>query len=1633
MSAKDGDEGDGSGSESLPEKPHEINYVFHGGIVQHEYEVGVLSVGDRDAPKTVSVILISAFEGNRVVAALPRKAWDRKDSNRRFPSGPFAKPTMIEVAAATFEDREQPAGINLKVWIGLLSRDVADAAVFGGQADKSDVTFQDSSSQFILPLAAGLVQAADGQFSFVTAPSAPDHLEARLSALEASIAKLTDFVTGAAPSQKPQGVAAPRAKNAAGPSRQKTAKPGSVPGTPVHHGAARDLPGFDPAVVRAARESGIGQHELQELEGLLTSKRPALGDYTAAPTAAQPLGPPSELDARSQASLGIGQLDDLELGANGTPIESGVVALTRIVADLSKQKRAASDRRGGLEAVLDRAEGSSLAALEAGGSSSGRLLQNALKNEPEAIYTTIERLLTEYLLHRREGTDLAGSYASSRAWLEHRSNLGGYGTTVRLTWILCGVWDALRNENVAEARARAALGVACADQQSLDNGSWVLADQFSLERLPPMASFASRGQNLDFTGSGPGRSFLFAPVSSLAAPLARGWSRISEAVFAWNSYGPVTAEAMGRTAGKVGGAAPQLDSVPNLNLAKEVDVSRLSLPPEPPAFDPSSLLDRPMRELFLSPSRFSVPLEEAASPPPRVKSRAANKQARLDFLSALDQAGRLRLFDAEAHDPRTACGLFALPKSIQADLQHLSAFKPHMWQWRHVSVALGTMAMGDTNSVSIGQAAHVGLALQYLGVDFEHVLSIRGRVPRGPFMLESSAWENDRRRFLSEPVGLERPCWARLIPLVALTLAVMTSPFVSEVLEGSWVAVFSFKRRAMCLLEEVHRAQRDRARSDLLALSVPLRAEFFRWAPSHLLCAPTCLRRLLASWSLRMLRTISGLWSLQLLHLLFAASCRDMFRSRGIGRDCWLRWTLSLGETVCCLPLQNCQGKATPLTRYGLTLLGESEDAVCTAFSEHFWSVWGSNFYASQWLPRSIAKAVVRSGCAWALTFDWAHDHCCPVLLDFRLLQIRPAMEEEAANPGPSRKRRPRTGSLFDIELVEANRWEELEPVSHRVGLALALRWRRWAAVTLATFYCVARPGELIGAKRSQVLTPIDLMDEATLGQAAGAVGDPEDFAVVMSFQLQPAHFPKEYAAAIVETQEMKQDIQVAEQENKTKVIRKQTELFSARQLAHQIVIKAEGDAQQTLVSNQADVAQFKYRQQVLAEGYARALQFFSASGQDAVPEFLSYMKLEAFWALIGSHLRCRCASFLAEAFKAHDNSKKTVKLTPVGSGRAIVEVASVTQGVLERVNRLRWPLGKVLVGTFVPKLRTWLEAIVKAANFLDQDAMSVDLQDLLRARHHAILTRRSTQHVGVMLCKLEQDSRKLASLGVVFNFEELQIHDDDQNELESFQDVFQQFIGLHPGLPLEPPPGEEEEDPAVTMNLLEGLSDQAPTEIRRHKLLRWQSALRRLGTGGLASGPLVPEQPSLEVLELATTLLLPQLLHSKALSFSAGSDSARSCPAFDMSDQAFGHMAPMPNVALGELEVLLCDILAELCDLYPKHICPLLWRLFREYLKDPGHWHSCLLVLALLTRLSCSPRPLPYRSEGGGGGGDSLTDRNSSAFTRVILELPRKSRMWMYSRVLHLYVMKQAHQGMSRSKATMLEKPCVPVSPWAL
>ena len=70
------------------------------------------------------------------------------------------------------------------------------------------------------------------------------------------------------------------------------------------------------------------------------------------------------------------------------------------------------------------------------------------------------------------------------------------------------------------------------------------------------------------------------------------------------------------------------------------------------------------------------------------------------------------------------------------------------------------------------------------------------------------------------------------------------------------------------------------------------------------------------------------------------------------------------------------------------------------------------------------------------------------------------------------------------------HKWEKVEPTTHRTpvpepvllamtALALGWGWRRFAAVLLYSFFSVSRVGEVLRAKRSQVLTPRDLLFES--------------------------------------------------------------------------------------------------------------------------------------------------------------------------------------------------------------------------------------------------------------------------------------------------------------------------------------------------------------------------------------------------------------------------------------------------------------------------------------------------------------------------------------------------------------------------
>ena len=78
---------------------------------------------------------------------------------------------------------------------------------------------------------------------------------------------------------------------------------------------------------------------------------------------------------------------------------------------------------------------------------------------------------------------------SSRAWVEHRSKVLNFPSSVRAIWSLAAIHDCLKMGAVQEARARAAVAIAAWDQCSLDNGSWLMSQEVMLEPAPPYAAF----------------------------------------------------------------------------------------------------------------------------------------------------------------------------------------------------------------------------------------------------------------------------------------------------------------------------------------------------------------------------------------------------------------------------------------------------------------------------------------------------------------------------------------------------------------------------------------------------------------------------------------------------------------------------------------------------------------------------------------------------------------------------------------------------------------------------------------------------------------------------------------------------------------------------------------------------------------------------------------------------------------------------------------------------------------------------------------------------------------------------------------------------------------------------------------
>eukprot|EP00435_Cladocopium_sp_Y103_P016065 s3412_g4.t1 len=117
--------------------------------------------------------------------------------------------------------------------------------------------------------------------------------------------------------------------------------------------------------------------------------------------------------------------------------------------------------------------------------------------------------------------------------------------------------------------------------------------------------------------------------------------------------------------------------VGNHVVAKDVETSRLSIPDEPPEFDPGDLLPSHHREVFTDPVKFAVDPAASSEQPPRVQLHASRRQA-FELLHFLDQRQRLTLAPESKIRSSHLCGVFSLIKDQKKDRMILDARPPNM-------------------------------------------------------------------------------------------------------------------------------------------------------------------------------------------------------------------------------------------------------------------------------------------------------------------------------------------------------------------------------------------------------------------------------------------------------------------------------------------------------------------------------------------------------------------------------------------------------------------------------------------------------------------------------------------------------------------------------------------------------------------------------------------------------------------------------------------------------------------------------------------------------------------------------------------------------------------------------------------
>lgn len=463
------------GEEEVPETPPTLRsclLVGEGGTAREHYEVGYLEADSEEGAALSELIPLSISEG-KVVVAVPSPVWNRAVSRRYLPRTALSKAILVEVAAAEAEDLESITGTTVKVWLGLLDPALEGAVIMEAESEEPGIQmFVDENGEVRFPTSESLAVAVSEHFAFVTAQSGTAGVLPKAKRRARQDAGKQDVDLGGH-----QRDAYGFGWRIAGRSREECSGNSSC--------------GLDPGVASAARDAGITEEQLRKLGSLMMKPNRMV-------EAARGEGVPRRKTALSESEDEEEAAEDTagEDAAGAKPIEKAVLQLTKLMATMAKPSR----KKGGLEGILERIDaggtgGDGGPASSSGGRSKAAAylkLKEALRSHPSWIYQSIEGQMEEDFSAVRSQPGSTSVVTTSRAWVEHRSRIGHFPSTIRAAWLLAGVHDSLKNQEFDQARARCCLGLAAIDQSAMDQGNWSLAQEFLLELPPPYGSFSNR-------------------------------------------------------------------------------------------------------------------------------------------------------------------------------------------------------------------------------------------------------------------------------------------------------------------------------------------------------------------------------------------------------------------------------------------------------------------------------------------------------------------------------------------------------------------------------------------------------------------------------------------------------------------------------------------------------------------------------------------------------------------------------------------------------------------------------------------------------------------------------------------------------------------------------------------------------------------------------------------------------------------------------------------------------------------------------------------------------------------------------------------------------------------------------------